>query len=105
MKKQESEKTIEARLVQEVKKLGGIALKHSSQFHRGMPDRIVILPTGLIYFIELKSSGKKPEGLQELAHKQLRDLGQTVYVIDSSEKLEDFIFLAKYEIVERRAAR
>lgn len=91
MKNQESEKTLEARLVREVKARGGIAVKNTSQFHRGMPDRIVLLPYHTISFVELKSTGEKPTALQSAVQSKLWGLGYTVYIIDSSEALDAFL--------------
>lgn len=85
----ESEKTLEARLRQEVEKLGGKALKLSAQMHRGLPDRMVLLPPGQITFVEMKTTGKKPTKLQEKCHRELRSLGFDVYVVDSTESLEE----------------
>lgn len=84
----ESEKTLEARLRREVEKLGGKALKLSAQMHRGLPDRMVLLPPGQITFVEMKTTGKKPTKLQEKCHRELRSLGFDVYVVDSTESLE-----------------
>ena len=91
MKPKESEKTLEARLVREIEARGGMALKYTSQFHRGIPDRICLLPYGLTYFVELKSTGQKPTKLQEHAMQKLRELSNFVIVIDSTGALEDFL--------------
>ena len=88
MKTQESEKTLEARLVREIEARGGMALKYTSQFHRGIPDRICLLPGGLSIFVELKSTGKKPTKLQLHAMERLDAMGHPNTVIDSTEKLE-----------------
>ena len=80
--KQESEKTLEARLVREIEARGGMALKYTSQFHRGIPDRIVLLPGGTIIFVELKSTGKKPTKLQQHAILKLIKMGYWVEIID-----------------------
>ena len=91
MKQIESEKTLEARLVREIEARGGMALKYTSQFHRGIPDRICLLPGGLSVFVELKSTGQKPTKLQEHAMKRLDELGHPNTVIDSTEKLEELL--------------
>ena len=84
----ESEKTLEARLVREIEARGGMALKYTSQFHRGIPDRICLLPGGVTIFVELKSTGKKPTKLQQHAIEQLDRLGHPTCVIDCTEGLE-----------------
>ena len=91
MKQIESEKTLEARLVREIEARGGMALKYTSQFHRGIPDRIILLPFGMIGFVELKSTGKTPTKLQAHAMLKLHKLGFDTFVIDCTEKLEDFL--------------
>ena len=93
MKQIESEKTLEARLVREIEARGGMALKYTSQFHRGIPDRICLLPGGLSIFVELKSTGKKPTKLQQHAMEQLDRMGHPNTVIDSTEKLEELLLI------------
>ena len=87
----ESEKTLEARLRREVEKRGGMALKLSAQLHRGLPDRLILMPGGRAYFAEIKTTGKKPTKLQEKCHRELRSLGFTVWVVDSTQRLENFL--------------
>ena len=81
------EKQIESRLVTEVKKRGGIALKFVSPGFAGMPDRLVLLPDGHVAFAELKAPGKKPRLLQLARHRLLKSLGFRVYVIDDAEQI------------------
>lgn len=87
----ESEKSLEVHLVNAVKARGGLAIKNTSQFHRGLPDRTVLLPGGHISFVEMKSTGCKPTALQLRAHEQLRHMGFRVEVIDTTEKLDAFL--------------
>lgn len=98
----ESEKTLEARLRKEVEALGGKALKLMSQLHRGLPDRLVLMPGGLTFFAEIKSTGKKPTGLQKHCHAQLRELGFEVYVIDSTASLEKAVALINRAVIADR---
>lgn len=91
MKPKESEKTLEARLVREIEARGGMALKYTSQFHRGIPDRICLIPPGILTFVELKSTGQKPTKLQEHAMEKLKSLGFDCLVIDTTEKLEEYL--------------
>lgn len=81
------EKQIEQKLVQAVRKSGGICLKFVSPNFDGMPDRLILLPGGKIAFAELKAPGKKPRPLQLARHKTLTNLGFHVYVIDSIEQI------------------
>ena len=85
------EKDIEKYLVKRVKEIGGKAYKWVSTNYAGVPDRIVFLPRGKIIFVELKAPGKVPTALQELRIKELRDLGNTVMVLDSKQGVDLFI--------------
>ena len=82
-----SEKQIEQSLVKAVKNMGGIAPKFVSPGFDGMPDRIVLLPHGLMAFVEVKAPGKKPRPLQIARHKLLTRLGFKVYVLDNEEQI------------------
>lgn len=42
------EKTVEAKLAAAVKAVGGLALKFISPGYDGMPDRLVLLPNGIL---------------------------------------------------------
>ena len=86
-----SEKYIERKLREEVEKRGGICLKFHSMTDTGYPDRIILLPLGMISFVELKSKGKKPTKLQMMRHTQLREMGFPVFVIDDSENINNIL--------------
>lgn len=82
-----NEKYTERKLVEEVKKTGGFALKFVSPGMNGVPDRIVLLPGGHIAFVELKSPGKMMRPLQIRRKKQLESLGFKVYLIDGAYQI------------------
>lgn len=84
------EKHVEAALVKRVKSLGGMAEKFTSPAKRSVPDRLVSLPNGRIYFIELKAPGKVPTEKQKLDHDRRKALGFTVLVIDTVEAANAF---------------
>lgn len=85
------EKTVEQKLVQEVKAAGGICPKFTSPGYDGMPDRIALLENGRMAFIEVKAPGRKPRPLQEARHELLRSLGFKVYVLDRPEQIGGII--------------
>ncbi len=81
------EKQIERKLVVAVKKIDGIALKFVSPSFAGMPDRMVLLPSGKIAFVEVKAPGKKLRPLQVVRHRMLRRLGFKVFVLDNENQI------------------
>lgn len=83
-----TEKTIEKRYRESVKKRGGLALKFVSPGFTGVPDRIALFPGGRIEFVELKAPGKKPTPRQLAVHDQLRKLGFSVQVLDSTDMMD-----------------
>lgn len=86
------EKDIEKRLIQPIRKLGGLCLKFESPGYTGVPDRIILLPGGRVIFVETKQHGKRERPRQVLVQNVLRDLGFTVYsTIDSTEKVDRII--------------
>lgn len=91
MKKEECEKWLERELVRRIEREGGIAYKLHSELCTGMPDRLCVRKGGRVTWIELKSRGAKLRARQELMIGRLRALGAEVLVIDSLEKLDDYI--------------
>lgn len=85
------EKVIEDYLRRKVKEAGGIAYKFISPGNSGVPDRLVLLPEGRTVFVELKAAGKESTPIQLLQHKKIRALGFQVSVIDTKEKVDEFI--------------
>lgn len=83
------EKQIEEKLRIGVKKMGGLAYKFTSPGNIGVPDRIVILPTGKIWFVELKTENGRLTPNQSRQIDRLKNLGCnvcTLYGIDAVEK-------------------
>lgn len=81
--KMTTEKAIEKKYRESVKKRGGLALKFVSPGFTGVPDRIALFPGGIVEFTELKAPGKKPTARQLAVHEQFRKLGFTVRVVDN----------------------
>lgn len=85
------EKDIERRLVDIVKKHGGLCLKWVCPGWAGVPDRIVLLPGGRVLFVELK----RPKGgtlstRQKWWRRKLRDLGFSVWVVWTDDDVDAF---------------
>ena len=90
-----SEREIEAYLVKSVKNKNknGLCMKWTSPGNAGVPDRIVIVPGGDVYFVELKAEGKR-ENLSPLQRNfidKLKNLNCDVRVIASFQEVDKFI--------------
>ena len=83
-----TEKSIEQYLVRKVRETGGKAYKFVSPGNAGVPDRLLIFPSGKVIFVELKAPGKVPTNLQKAKHRELEKLKQRVFVVDSKEKVD-----------------
>ena len=82
------EKEVEQRLVKAVKAMGGLAPKFVSPGLNGVPDRIVLLPSGRMAFAEIKAPGEKMRPLQVRRKSQLERLGFSVYCVDGIEQID-----------------
>lgn len=83
------EHDVESRLGRKVRAAGGQCVKFIPDHMGGMPDRIVMMPGGVLVWVETKrpSDGKLSE-LQKHRHKQLRQLGQRVVVCWSANDVD-----------------
>lgn len=88
------EADVEARVVANVKRLGGIAYKFTSPARRSVPDRLCILPVAdehkeivsrYVRFVEAKRPGEVATASQQREHERLRALGFSVLVIDTKQ--------------------
>jgi len=82
------ESEIERHLTKRVKAIGGLCWKFTSPQMRGVPDRVVLLPGGITYWVELKAPGKQPDDHQCRRHTEMWQRGHRVVVIDSIEGVE-----------------
>ena len=85
------EKSIEQKLVVAVRAAGGLAPKFVSPGWDGVPDRIVLFPSGRMAFVELKSPGKVVRPLQMRRKRQLENLGFKVFCVDGVEQIAGVI--------------
>lgn len=78
-----AESLVETRLIKEINKLGGMCLKFTSPGHRGVADRICIMPKGITDYVETKSDVGTLSELQKLFKRRLEARGHKVWVLDS----------------------
>jgi Holliday junction resolvase len=85
------EAEIERKLVKAVERMGGLAFKFVSPGACGVPDRLLVMPGGRVYFVELKTQIGRLSKIQTYRLKQLCDRGQNVEVIKGEEALKAFV--------------
>ena len=88
------EKIIEKYLVQRVKNLGGRAYKFTSPAHRGVADRVVCLPNGQTWFIELKAPDGRLSELQKIFASDMALMNQKYACLWSKEQIDGWIIEA-----------
>lgn len=84
------ESKLEKRIANYCKENNWLYYKFVSPAKNGVPDRIMI-KSGIIIFIELKSPGKPLRKLQEVRFKELQTAGAQAYKIDNYENFLDLI--------------
>ena len=87
----QSEKGVEAYLVEKMRKLGGEAAKWVCPSRRGKPDRICLFPNGPVVFVELKTEGKRPSKEQAYEFQKMEDMGHPVFVVDTKKGVDVLI--------------
>lgn len=85
------ETKLEQYLVKEVKKQNGLCLKWIAPGTKGVPDRIVVMPNGKTYYVELKQPKGRIDPLQKYMHRQLEERGHKVYVLWTKEQVNEFV--------------
>lgn len=84
------ESEIEKRLVEEVKKLGGMCLKFISPSTSGVPDRIVITD-GKVIFVELKTESGRLSKIQRYVIGEMQKRGADVRVVKGLAGVNQFL--------------
>lgn len=82
------ESTIERRLVDGVRRLGGMCVKFTSPGTPGVPDRIIITATGRIIFAELKTETGRLSKIQRYTVEQMQKRGADVRVVKGMDNVK-----------------
>ena len=85
------ESTIEKYFVAKVKALGGAAYKFTSPAHRGVADRVVCLPDGSTWFVELKAPGGRLSELQKIFQSDMARMNQKYACLWSKEHVDEWL--------------
>ena len=82
------ESDIERYLVRKVRDLGGKAYKFVSPTNRGVADRLVVLPGGRVWFVEVKKMGGRLSPLQRIFAEEVKALGCNYAIVWSKEDVD-----------------
>ena len=85
------ESALEKKFAVEVAKAKGVTRKWSSPAHRGVMDRVVFWPEGVVHFVELKTETGTLSPLQRREKDILEAMGATVYVLYGWAQCEKYI--------------
>lgn len=92
------ERDIEDRLRDGIKKLGGRCYKFVSPGNRGVPDRLVLLPGGAVYFVELKTEVGRLSKIQRVQIKRMERLGVQIAVLYGLSEVDAFLAYCEKEV-------
>ncbi len=88
--RRELEASLEAYFYNQVRLRGGMIEKLIST-RRGIPDRLVLLPGGHVFLVELKAWGGRTSALQEAWHARAAELGTRVVVLEGRDAIDAWL--------------
>lgn len=74
------EREVESHLRRRVRELGGMCIKLAPT-ESGLPDRLVLLPGGWAYLVELKSPTGRLRPVQQVWHQRAADIDHPVAIL------------------------
>lgn len=84
------ESSVEAVLASEVRTAGGMSIKMLA-VTAGTPDRLVLMPGGRLYLVELKTKTGRLRPIQRVWHSRAADLGTEVVVLHGAEEVKEWV--------------
>ena len=86
-----TEKEVEQHLCKRVKALGGYAYKFRSVTQVGVADRIVCLPGGQTWFVEVKRPNGRLSALQEIFAEEMEKTQQSYVCLWSKDEVGQWL--------------
>ncbi len=99
------EASIEHGLRLKLERLGCMFPKFTSPGNNGMPDRLCILPSGEIIFVEMKTTRGNLRPEQRVQIRRLRDHNVRTVVIYGKQDADNFVRKVEYWGHKRRGRR
>lgn len=96
------ERDVEKYLKQQIKDLGGACYKWRAIDHKGVPDRVCMLPWMGIFCVEVKMLGKQPSKIQEQTFEDIKNYGGAVFVVSGKEGVDALVeYLKRFRPEEK----
>ena len=92
------EKQVEEKLRQAIKTMGGIAYKFISPGNIGVPDRIILLPGGRVWFVELKTDAGRLTPNQERQIQRIQSAGGNACALYGIDEVNAFLAARQAEL-------
>jgi Holliday junction resolvase len=83
-----TERVLQRKIIDYLKNSGILVVKVDSTSTRGLPDLLVILPSGEVHFVEIKTKTGKLSVHQQRIHQQLKEQNANVHTVRSLEEVQ-----------------
>ena len=100
---QAEEKKVERHLVNCIKLIGGEAYKFTSPARRFVPDRVCVMPQGILIFVEVKGSNGRLSSGQVRELDRLHAKGHACFVVESKEDVNTLVNKLNAAINKRKS--
>lgn len=85
-----NERRVERHLKARVEQAGGYCIKWAP-YIAGLPDRLVLLPPGRVYLVELKAPGGRLRPAQRVWHGRFARVGVRVVILASVDAVDAWV--------------
>ena len=85
------ERDIEKYLIRRTAERGGVAYKWVSPGRVGVADRIVVLPGGVVWFVEVKTANGRLSEMQKIFAADMMRLGQNYRCVWCKEDVDELL--------------
>lgn len=85
------ESKLERNFYERIRYANGQCIKLYAATVTGIPDRLILMPEGRLWFVELKKEDGRVKPRQKVMHRMLKSMGFKVRILWSKEDIDNFI--------------